>query len=194
MADEVRNLAMRAADAAKNTANLIEDTVKKIKEGSDIVEKTGAEFSHVSTSSGKMSELVGEITAASTEQAQGIEQINRAVSEMDRVVQQNAANAEESASASEEMNAQAAQMKSFVMELIEIVGGTANGRSNGGEPVWKDFGRKREKIAAAAQDEPRLRIPAQAQKTGKANGTAGKATSSRTENMIPMQEEELGNF
>lgn len=186
---------MRAAEAAKNTANLIEDTVKKIKEGSDIVEKTGAEFSHVSTSSGKTSELVGEITAASTEQAQGIEQINRAVSEMDRVVQQNAANAEESASASEEMKAQAAQMKSFVMELIEIVGGTANGRSNGGgAPVWKDFGRKREKAAAVAQDEPKLRIPGPVKKTGKANGTAGKVTSSRAENMIPMQEEELGNF
>jgi methyl-accepting chemotaxis protein len=60
----------------------------------------------------------------SIEQAQGIEQVNKAVSEMDQVVQQNAANAEESASASEEMNAQAEQMKAVVMELVAIVGGS----------------------------------------------------------------------
>src|SRR5512140_2025943 len=100
VADEVRNLAMRAADAAKNTANLIEGTVKKVKDGSEVVERTNAEFSQVETSAGKMGELIGEITAASGEQAQGIEQISKAVSEMDKVVQVNAANAEESASAS----------------------------------------------------------------------------------------------
>jgi methyl-accepting chemotaxis protein len=130
VADEVRNLAMRAAEAAKNTAGLIEDTVKKIKDGSDIVGKTGAEFSQVSASTTKMGELVGEISAASIEQAQGIEQINKAVSEMDRVVQQNAANAEESASASEEMNAQAEQMKKFVNDLVLIVGGTVTTSQN----------------------------------------------------------------
>lgn len=122
VADEVRNLAMRAAEAAKNTAGLIEGTVLKIKEGSGIVEKTSTEFSEVAGKAVKMSELIGEITAASSEQAQGVEQINRAVSEMDRIVQQNAANAEESASASEEMNAQAEQMKDFVQELVRIVG------------------------------------------------------------------------
>src|SRR5512140_2827122 len=100
VADEVRNLAMRAADAAKNTANLIEGTVKKIKEGSGIVDKTGAEFVQLSDSAAKMGGLISEMAAASNEQAQGIEQINKAVSEMDKVVQVNAANAEESASAS----------------------------------------------------------------------------------------------
>ncbi len=126
VAEEVRNLAMRAADAAKNTANLIESTVKKIKEGSEIVRKTSAEFAQVTASSTKMGELVGEIAAASDEQAQGIEQVNKAISEMEKVVQKNAANAEESASASEEMNAQAEQMKAFVRDLVTIVGGTAN--------------------------------------------------------------------
>ncbi len=127
VADEVRNLAMRAADAAKNTANLIEGSVKRIKEGSEIAEKTGAEFLQLAADAEKMRELVAEIAAASNEQAQGIEQINKAVSEMDKVVQQNAANAEESAAASEEMNAQAAHMKGFVEDLVTIVGGTANG-------------------------------------------------------------------
>lgn len=123
VADEVRNLAMRAADAAKSTADLIEGTVKKVKEGSELVQKTNAEFSDVAVSASKMGELVGEITAASSEQAQGIEQINRAVSEMDKVVQQNAANAEEAASASEEMSAQSEHMKGFVKDLMAIVGG-----------------------------------------------------------------------
>ena len=111
VADEVRNLAMRAAEAAKNTADLIEGTVKKIKEGSEVVQKTNTEFSEVQLTAARMGELIGEIAAASGEQAQGIEQISKAVSEMDNVVQRNSANAEESASASEEMSAQAVQMK-----------------------------------------------------------------------------------
>jgi len=127
VADEVRNLAMRAADAAKNTADLIEETVKKVKDGGDLVASTNEAFTEVATSAAKVGELVGEIAAASKEQAEGIEQVNKAVIEMDKVVQQNAANAEESASASEEMNAQAEQMKGLVGELISLVDGSANG-------------------------------------------------------------------
>jgi hypothetical protein len=71
----------------------------------------------------KVEQLVGEIAAASREQAQGILQVNIAVSEMNKVVQQNAANAEESASASEEMNGRAGEMKEFVEGLAALVGG-----------------------------------------------------------------------
>jgi methyl-accepting chemotaxis protein len=123
VADEVRNLAMRAAEAAKNTAHLIEGTVKRVKEGSELVEKTDKEFREVAESVGKSGELIGEISAASQEQAQGIEQVNRAVSEMDKVVQQNASSAEESASASEDMNAQAERMKDYVGELRSMIDG-----------------------------------------------------------------------
>ena len=123
VADEVRNLAMRAADAAKSTATLIEGTVKKVKNGAEIVSRTNEAFQRVAVSSRKVGELVGEIAAASSEQAQGIEQINKAVAEMDKVVQKNAASAEESASAAEEMNAQAETMKGFVVELMALVGG-----------------------------------------------------------------------
>jgi methyl-accepting chemotaxis protein len=122
VAEEVRNLAMRSAEAAKGTANLIEGTVKKIKDGSDLVTATNKAFTEVATSASKVGELVSEIAAASNEQAQGIEQVNKAVTEMDKVTQQNAANAEESASASEEMSAQAEQMRGIVGELIAIVG------------------------------------------------------------------------
>jgi methyl-accepting chemotaxis protein len=128
VADEVRALAMRAAEAAKNTASLIEGTVGKVKEGSDLVSKAAEAFSQVAGSTGKVKELVAEIAAASDEQAQGVEQINKAVSEMNNVTQQAAANAEESASAAEELTAQSAQMKGVVGELVALVRGvTANG-------------------------------------------------------------------
>jgi methyl-accepting chemotaxis protein len=126
VADEVRSLAMRAAEAAKNTAGLIEGTVVKVKDGSDLVSKTNKDFNHVADSSAKVTELVGAIATASSEQAQGIQQINTTVSGMDDVVQQNAANAEESASSSEEMSAQAEEMKRIVQELMILVGGSAD--------------------------------------------------------------------
>ncbi len=123
VADEVRNLAMRSAESAKNTANLIDDSIRRIKNGSDIVAKTNEAFDRVLGGAKKVSELIGEIAAASNEQAQGITQIGKAISEMDKVVQQNAANAEQSASASEELNAQAMQMKDIVAEMIAVVRG-----------------------------------------------------------------------
>ena len=126
VADEVRNLAMRSADAAKNTANLIEGTVKKIKDGSDTVAKTNEAFGKVASGAKKVGELVGEIAAASKEQAQGVDQINKAIAEMNKVVQKNAANAEESASAAKEMTTQAEQMREFVGELVAVAGGGKN--------------------------------------------------------------------
>jgi methyl-accepting chemotaxis protein len=121
---------MRAADAAKNTANLIEGTVKKVKDGTEIVTHTNEAFQEVAQSATKVGELVAEIAAASNEQAQGIGQVNTAVAEMDKVVQATAANAEESASASEELNAQAEQMKGNVGALVALVRGTGgNGQT-----------------------------------------------------------------
>ncbi len=126
VAEEVRNLAMRAAEAAKNTADLIEGTVERIQEGSQLVTKTNETFSEVSNSAARVGNLVGEIASASNEQAQGIEQVNRAVAEMDKVVQEVAANAEESASATEEMNAQVEHIKRNVETLTAMVGGKKN--------------------------------------------------------------------
>jgi methyl-accepting chemotaxis protein len=98
VADEVRNLALRATDSAKNTANLIQDIVNKVRGGEKLVSLTNDAFGSVITSSRKVQELMEEIAAASKEQSDGIHQINGAVAEMNRVTQQNAANAEELAS------------------------------------------------------------------------------------------------
>jgi len=126
VADEVRNLAMRAAAAAKNTAELIEGTVKKVNDGSELVARTNDAFGKVAQSSGKVGDLVAEISEASNEQSKGIDQVNIAISEMDKVVQLNAANAEESAAASEEMNAQAEQLKVYVGDLVMVISGSSD--------------------------------------------------------------------
>jgi methyl-accepting chemotaxis protein len=122
VADEVRNLAMRAAESAKNTAILIEDTTNKVKGGANIVAKTNEDFGKVTENAKKVGALVGEITVASREQAQGIEQVNKAVSEMDRATQENVASAEELASASQSLIAQAEQMKEIASNLIGVAG------------------------------------------------------------------------
>jgi len=127
VADEVRNLAMRAAEAAKKTAVLIGGTVKKVTDGSALVDRTNTDFSEITGHMAKICTLVGEIVAASQEQSQGIAQITEAVAEIDKVIQGNAAGAEESAAAAEELNAQSEQMKAYVSDLATIVGGNANG-------------------------------------------------------------------
>jgi methyl-accepting chemotaxis protein len=98
VADEVRNLAMRAAEAAKNTSLSMGDIVHKIGQGGELVASTDRAFQQVSASSGKVVELMGEIAASSNEQSRGIDQINKAVAEMNKGTQENAASAEELAS------------------------------------------------------------------------------------------------
>ena len=126
VADEVRNLAIRSAEAAKNTADLIEGTIDRTREGSELVSKTNEAFKEVAGSAQKVGELIGEIAGASSEQAQGIDQINKATSEMDKVTQAVAANAEESAAASEELSAQASTMRAYVDDLNQLVGSKNN--------------------------------------------------------------------
>jgi len=130
VADEVRNLAARSAESAKSTAELIGSTVGKVSASRDIAAKSLTAVSEVVTISGKVSELISEISAASQEQSNGIGQINIAVAEMDKVTQQNAANAEESAAAAEELNAQAEQMRDFVSELLTMVTGVRELHTN----------------------------------------------------------------
>jgi methyl-accepting chemotaxis protein len=123
VADEVRNLARRTAEAAKDTAGLIESTVKKVKDGAVLVDRTNEEFSRVLGSASKAGELVGEIAAASHEQSQGIDQINGAVAEMDKIIQENSASAQESSSASLELNSRAGDLQIFIRELSGLIGG-----------------------------------------------------------------------
>jgi methyl-accepting chemotaxis protein len=114
VAEEVRNLAMRSAEAAKNTANLIEGSVKNAEQGVAINQEVFANLEEINTQVRKVGEVMAEIAAASEQQSEGIEQVNQAVTQMDQVTQQNAANSEESASAAQELASQAAEMNGLV--------------------------------------------------------------------------------
>lgn len=122
VADEVRSLAMRASEAAKNTASLIEGSVERIENGSTFLSQTTATFGRVRQSSDDTAVLVKEIATASEEQSRGIEQVNLAMTEVDKVTQSNASGAEECASAAEELNSQARNMRDAVGVLEAIVG------------------------------------------------------------------------
>jgi methyl-accepting chemotaxis protein len=184
VADEVRNLAMRAADAARNTAGLIEGTVKKVKEGSGLMSGTREAFGKVAESAGKVAELLAEIAAASKEQSQGIDQVNKAVVDVDKVTQQNAANAEESSSASVELSSQAGQMKTMVDELLGLIGGQPKRSGPAPSPV-----RQKEKSLklpeAAAAPAPRAKArPRPAVKDGHPS----------PEQIIPLENEDFKDF
>jgi methyl-accepting chemotaxis protein len=131
VADEVRTLARQAAEAARNTAGLIENTVQKIDAGGILVARTNDGFLEMAAVADKMKDLIGEIAAASKEQSQGIGQINTAVAEMDRVTQQTAAGAEESAASAEEMRRQAETMQVDVNALVRLVSGRDSGTPEG---------------------------------------------------------------
>ena len=125
VADEVRSLAGRAAEAAKNTAALIENTVAVVKKSDELTHLTREAFSENVQLSDKVGGLVDEIAAASGEQARAVEQIGKAVAEIDTVSQSNAASSEESASASEELSAQAQQLMQYVRDLETMVRGSS---------------------------------------------------------------------
>ncbi|MEW6594799.1 MAG: nitrate- and nitrite sensing domain-containing protein [Thermodesulfobacteriota bacterium] len=127
VANEVRNLAMRAAEAAKNTAQLIEGTVQKVQGGATLVTTTNDSFQEVADNTAKIALLMQELASASREQASGVQQVNLAVTELDTVTQHNAATAEEAASAAEELNAQAGQMQETVRVLTALVRGAGRG-------------------------------------------------------------------
>jgi methyl-accepting chemotaxis protein len=123
VADEVRNLAQRSAQAANETSSLISDTIERVKKGSELNTELETAFSNVNQSASQVASLVEQITSASREQAKGVEQVNAAMSQMDKVVQQNAAGAEESASASEELSGQAQVLRQTVDQLATLISG-----------------------------------------------------------------------
>ncbi|CAM5339625.1 Methyl-accepting chemotaxis protein OS=Eoetvoesiella caeni OX=645616 GN=DFR37_101422 PE=3 SV=1 [Eoetvoesiella caeni] len=114
VAAEVRALAQRSANAAKEIKGLIDDSVKKVAEGSQQVEHAGATMQEIVSSVARVTDIMGEITAATTEQSSGIEQINLAVTQMDGVTQQNAALVEHAARSASELQEQVGQVSTAI--------------------------------------------------------------------------------
>jgi methyl-accepting chemotaxis protein len=123
VADEVRSLAQRSAAAAKETANKIEVAIANSRRGSQCTAKVEESLMQIAEKATSTDSLVAEIAGAAREQAQGIEQINTAIAQLDKISQSNSASAEESASAAEELDAQAATLKDQVAKLRKLVGG-----------------------------------------------------------------------
>ena len=117
VAQEVRNLAGKSAQAAQETAELIDGTVKKIENGSEKLDHTGQSLSAIGDVITKVTDLVGEIAEASNEQAQGIQQVNQGLFQIEKVTQQNTATSEESASAADELSSQAVQLKELMLRF-----------------------------------------------------------------------------
>ena len=122
VADEVRALAQRSAVAARETAAKIDDSVAKSQQGAQISTEVAKSFEIIQQQVLQLDQLVGEIATASSEQSQGIGQVTIAVAQMDRITQSNAASAEETSAASQDLNAQASVLSEAVYSLQELVG------------------------------------------------------------------------
>ena len=192
VADEVRNLAMRAAEAAKSTSSLIENTIATVRKSHELTKQTQEAFKENVSIAGKIGEIVDEIAVASGEQAQGIEQISKAVAEMDKVVQDTAASAEESAGAAGEMGGQAQRMQDYVGELTTVVGGTGSHGDLGSQghvaaesitgetsPLPVSVNRGSEKKNALPREKAFI---------------SAKPIKRRPEKLIPLEEESFQNF
>jgi methyl-accepting chemotaxis protein/methyl-accepting chemotaxis protein-1 (serine sensor receptor) len=148
VADEVRNLAQRCAQAARDTAALIEESIAKSNDGKVKVDHVAEAIRTITEESARVKTLVDEVNLGSQEQARGIEQIGKAIIQMEQVTQKTAANAEESASAAEELNAQSGTLKDIAERLMAMVGGgeASNGHA---DPVHRRNGAANGKAPAS---------------------------------------------
>jgi len=131
VAEEVRNLAHKSAQAAKNTSEMIERSQDSSDRGISVAREVSDNLEKIARRVGDVSVLVAEISAASGEQATGIQQINTAMSEMDKAVQNNASGSEESASAAEELSSQAVELREMVQQLVNLIGDVGDSDNSG---------------------------------------------------------------
>ena len=153
MAEEVRNLAARSANAAKETTALIEGSIKKVEAGTSIANETAQALNQIVDGVTKAATLVGEIAAASNEQATGITQVNQGINQVAQVTQTNTATAEQSAAASEELSGQAEVLKNtvkrFKIKRIEL--GNLSGLDSNVIKMLKEMADKKSSQGGSSQ-------------------------------------------
>ncbi|MCP5070153.1 MAG: methyl-accepting chemotaxis protein [bacterium] len=178
VAEEVRNLAQRASEAARDTSGLIEGSVRNAERGVSVASETARGLESLTSASERVLDLVVAIASASREQEKGIDQINCATTQMEGVTQQNAAGAEESAAASEELSSQANEMLGMVRELAVTVGGSKAPPVHAGSPAPSRLTKPAE-----------MRDSSDCAEVVKAPPAASAAAA-----MIPLNDDELANF
>lgn len=179
VAEEVRNLAQRSAQAAKDTESIIGNNIAMSGKGVEVAQKVEKAISDITSQVKKVSELMDEITAASQEQSQGAMQINKAISQLDKVTEENAAVAEETAASSEELNAQAEATEASVYELSSIINGRNVRDSLQGKSMYRD-GSGCSKTAYKLES---------ARQNGRRKGFGRKAEAASPDEIIPLGEE-----
>ncbi|HOX06988.1 MAG TPA: methyl-accepting chemotaxis protein [Planctomycetota bacterium] len=206
VAEEVRNLAQRSAEAAKNTSSLIEESQKNADGGVKVSTEVAEILKQIAEAANKVTQVSGEVAAASDEQSKGIEQVNVAVSQMDKVTQSNAANAEESASASEELSGQARELQDMVQTLTQIVGGAGAGSNGNGKarvrqqhgsaqhPGGNGGGDAGAGLKNRVHDMLQRKAPAAAKKEKAPALVHAGAEARKPQTVIPLDDEELKEF
>lgn len=199
VAEEVRNLAQRSAEAAKNTSAMIEASQKNAENGVAVSTQVGDILKTIVGGAHKVAQLISEVSAATTEQAKGVDQINIGVSEMNKVTQQNAALSEESASSAEELNSQAEELSqmisTFDLGVEKSKVSKTSAQSGGGTGGVGGRGKKQTvhivhpvhpahptTIAAKGNDHSASRI------------AKNEVPTYRAEEVIPLSDEELKQF
>ncbi|WP_148028034.1 methyl-accepting chemotaxis protein, partial [Burkholderia pseudomallei] len=183
VAGEVRSLAQRSATAAKEIKQLIGDSAHKVQSGSALVERAGATMAEIVQAVRRVTDIMGEISAASEEQSTGIVQVNRAVSQMDAVTQQNAALVEQAAAAAASLEDQTRQMKQIV-SAWRIEGASAAATPAASTSAAASV-RSNVNARASASSEPHAVAHAVASATHAADATAGGAGSPRSPAAAP---------
>jgi chromosome segregation ATPase len=200
VAEEVRALAQRSADAAKNTASLIDEAQQNSESGVAVTDEVSSAFRDIVGNAEKVTGLASAVAASSTQQAAGIEQISTAVAQMDKVTQANAANAEESASASEELSAQATELNELVLSLTKVVGKAQDGgRTRGTNKGPGNHAAVQKKTMAALPVARKLvsRLGRSRSKTADGHFAAHAVPASghpRPQDVIPLSDDELRHF
>src|SRR5690349_3662877 len=189
VADEVRNLAQRSAQAAKDTAALIEESIAKSGDGKHRVDEVAVAIRSITEDSATMKTLVDEVNVGSQEQARRIEEMSKAMNQIGQVTQTTAASSEESASAAEELTAQSETLNQIVKELEKMVGG-AESRSSSATSA-----RKRTSAAHRGSPAPRERQSGSglsslgAAVSARAHRPAVKVSVNTGEDAFPMEED-----
>ncbi len=190
VAEEVRTLARKAGEFAKSTAALVLEATDEIRSGSEQSQKTMEIFVQIVTQASKVTELAAEVAAATQEQSRGLNQIMTSVTDMNKVVQTNATNAEEGASISEELNSQAVSLGSTVHHLSSLISGTQAASASSLSVEQRTFGRKgRAQIVPAITSKSAEAVkPTVAVRPGKDRLPV------KPEDVIPLKEEEFKDF